>query len=232
MMNSLFGIISTLFSYKIAKFLNKYPIIKEISPILSAGLIIILFLKVFKIDYETYKKGANCITFFLIPATIALGYPLYKNVSMLVKNKRVVYFAFLLASLVAFLSTFLIGNFGNSEKQIVLSMLPKSITAPMALEASKLLGGIPELTACVVVLTGIFGGIFGHKILNFVKVKNHVAIGIAMGAASHVIGTSKCIEKGNQKQIVMSTLALVVVGIITVALSPILSWVLELIKFS
>lgn len=221
-MNSLFGILSTIFSFKFAKYLNKYPILKEISPILIAGIILIFILKIFNIDYCVYKQGASYITFLLIPATIALGYPLYKNSKMLVKNKRIIYVAFVLATIIAILSTYIIAYKGHAHTQIIVSMLPKSITAPMAIETSKQLGGIPELTACVVVLTGVFGAIFGHKILKLVKVKNNIAIGIAIGSASHVVGTSKCIEKGNQKQIAMSTLALVIVGIFTVVLAPLI----------
>lgn len=221
-MNSLFAIISTIFSFNFAKKLNKFPVIKEISPILSAGIIIILFLKVFKIDYSIYKQGASCITFLLLPATIALGYPLYKNINLLIKNKRIIYIAFIFASLIAIISTFLLGYITQTKFQIIASILPKSITVPMALEVSKALKGIPELTTCIVVLTGVFGGIFGHKILDLIKVKNNIAIGIAIGSASHVIGTSKCIEKGNEQQIATSTIALIVVGLITIILSPLI----------
>ncbi len=221
-MHSLFGILSTIFSFKLAKYLSKYPIIKDVSPILLGGIIIILFLKIFNINYLSYKQGASYITFLLMPATIALGYPLYKNLNMLTNYKRIIYSAFVMASLIAILSTFLLGNLCHTHFQIIASLLPKSITAPMAVEVSKQLNGIPELTACVVVLTGIFGAIFGHKILNLIKVKNNIAIGIAIGSASHVIGTAKCIENGIRKQIVMSTLALVIVGIITVVLSSII----------
>ena len=229
-MNSLFGILSTIFSFKFAKYLNKYPLFKEISPILIAGIVLIFILKIFNIDYSVYKQGASYITFLLIPATIALGYPLYKNSNMLVKNKRIIYVSFLLATIIAILSTYIIAYKGHAHTQIIVSMLPKSITAPMAIEISKQLGGIPELTACVVVLTGVFGAIFGHKILKLVKVKNNIAIGVAIGSASHVVGTSKCIEKGNQKQIVMSTLAIVIVGILTVILAPLIWNILKYVN--
>ena len=215
-------ILLTIAVFKYAQKTKDLPIVKELSPIFISGLVIIFLLKIFHIDYSIYKSGATFFTYLLIPATIALGYPLYKNMSLLTKNKRVVYVAFLLSAIIALLSTFVTGKLSHADIQLIISMLPKSITAPMAVEASKELGGIPELTACVVVLTGIFGAIFGHKILSLINIKNDVAIGIAIGASSHVIGTSKCIEKGKEKQVVMSTLSLVVVGILTVAIAPII----------
>ncbi len=222
MINSIIVFFATIAVYKIAQKTNKIPYIKEISPILITGVIIILFLELFNIEFETYREGADFLTFLLIPATISLGFPLYKNINMLIKNKRVIYSAFAIASVIALLSTYFIGELCKSDQKIILSILPKSITAPMAIECAKQLHAIPELTTCVVVLTGIFGAIFGHKILELVHVKNNVAIGIAIGSASHVIGTSKCIEKGEPKQIVMSTIALIIVGIFTVALSPVI----------
>lgn len=221
-MINLLWIVLTVFLFKMSQKLTKYPFIGWMSPILTAGVVIILLLKMFHVDYYTYKKSASFLTFLLAPATIALGYPLYKNLNMLVRNKRVVYTAFIFAVILAILSTNFIGNIAHAEHVLVVSMLPKSVTAPIAIEVSKNLHGVPELTACTVVLTGVFGAIFGHKILKLIGVKNDIAIGLAIGAASHVLGTSKCIETGKPKQIVMSTLALVVVGILTVIAAPII----------
>ena len=122
----------------------------------------------------------------------------------------------------ALVATYIIASLCKSDLNIIVSLLPKSVTAPIAVEISKTLGGIPELTACVVVLTGVFGAVLGHKILSLIGVKNDLAIGLSIGAASHVLGTSSCIEKKREKQVVMSTLALVIVGILTAILAPIL----------
>ena len=217
-----FGIISTIFAFKFVQKYNKIPYLRSISPILLSGIILILILKAFNIKYETYLESANYLTYLLIPATISLGYPLYKNINKLFKNKRVIYFSFFFAVILTLIFVVLIGKIIDSEMMIIASMLPKSITAPLALETAKQMQATPELTVCTVVLTGVVGGMFGHKILDLVKVKNNTAIGIALGAASHVIGTSKCIEKGNQTQITMSTLALIVVGILTVVFMPLI----------
>ncbi len=212
------GIAVTVALFKFSQKLK----ISLLSPILIAGAAIILLLKLFHINYAEYKQSVSFLTFLLAPATISLGYPLYKNLNLLVRNKRVIYTAFVFAVVIAILSTNFIGNVCHAEHSLVISMLPKSVTAPIAIEVSKSLHGIPELTACTVVLTGIFGAVFGHKILNLIGVKDDAAIGLAIGAASHVLGTSKCIETGKPKQVVMSTLALVVVGILTVIIAPVL----------
>lgn len=215
-----FGIILTIVLYKLAEGLKKYPFISKFPPLLISGICLIIILKTFHINYDLYNESASYLTFLLIPATIALGYPLYKNSHVLLKYKRIIYPAFLLASLVAIFTTYLTAKLCHTDLNVMVSMLPKSVTAPIAVEISKSMGGVPELTACVVVLTGVFGAILGHKILNFIHVKNDLAIGLSIGASSHVLGTSKCIEKGKEKQIVMSTLALVIVGILTAITIP------------
>lgn len=214
------GLITTVALFKSAEMLKKYPIIGKFPPVLISGIILILALDVFHIEFEKYNESACFLTYLLIPATVSLGYPLYKNVKVLVKNKRIIYTAFIFASIVAMLLTYVFAKLCHTDLNILISMLPKSVTAPIAVEISKTIGGVPELTACVVVLTGVCGAILGHKILELLKVKNDVAIGLSMGAASHVIGTSRCIEKGREKQIVMSTLALVMVGILTAIFAP------------
>ncbi len=217
-----FGIVSTVILFKICEKYKNFSLFKPFPPLLITGICLIFILKIFNIDYDTYNETASWLTFLLIPATISLGYPLYRNLNMLVKNKRVIYSAFFVSMTLALVSTFLIGKFCHTDTTVILSMLPKSVTAPIAVEISKNLNGIPELTACFVALTGIFGALTGHKILRWIRVKNDIAIGLSMGAASHVIATSKCIETGHEKQVVMSTLALVFVGIITTIFAPLL----------
>lgn len=222
-----FGFLITVIGFKIADKYKNYRVLKHFPPMLIASIFIILILKIFNIPYETYKESASFLTFLLIPATVALGFPLYKNANLLIKNKRIIYFAFLTAVIIALLTTYFTAKFLNTEGSIIISMLPKSVTAPIAVEISKNIGGMPELTACFVAMTGVFGALVGHKILKFIKIKNDIAIGLAIGAASHVIGTSRCLEEGNEKQVVMSTLALVIVGIITAFAAPILIFILK-----
>lgn len=224
------GIITTVVFFKLAEKIKKYPILRIFPPLLLAGIMIILLLKLMHINYLSYKESVSSLTLLLIPATIALGYPLHKNISLLVKNKRIIYLAFFLAAIVAIVSTIIVAKLCGADSNTIISLLPKSVTAPIAIEISKSFGGIPELTICIVVLTGVFGAMIGHKVLKLLGVKNSVAIGLSIGAASHVIGTSKCIEKDDEKQVVMSTLALVIVGVITAIIAPLIIYLVNLVE--
>lgn len=218
----LLGLILTVSAYIIALKATKWSFLKKLPPILFAGIMIILILKIFKINYSTYNESAGILTFLLGPATIALAYPLIKNIDVLTKNKRAIWFGLIFATLTAIFSTFFIGKILHADFNIIMSMVPKSVTTPVAVEISKKLGGIPELTACIVILTGIVGGLLGHRLLKIFNVKNNVAIGLSMGATSHVLGTARCLEKKQEKQAAVSTLALIIVGLFTAAAAPLL----------
>lgn len=224
---NLFGLIITIVFYKIAEFLKHFPILSKLPPIVIAGSAVILVLEIFHIDFKTYNSSASYLTLLLMPATVALGYPIYKNIELLKQNKRIIYTAFVSATVLAIVTTYFTAKLCHADFQIIESMLPKSVTAPIAIEISKNLGGIPELTACVVVLTGVFGGMFGHKILELIKVKNDIAIGLSIGSASHVVGTASCVEKGREKQIVMASTALVIVGVLTAIIAPLFLYLLK-----
>ena len=226
-MSNFFGLIITVVFYKIAEWLKRFPILSKLPPIIIAGVGIIFVLEVFKIDFDVYNKSASYLTLILMPATVALGYPIYKNIELLKQNKRIIYTAFFIATILAIITTYLTAKFCHADLQVIESMLPKSVTAPIAVEISRNIGGIPELTACVVVLTGVFGGMFGHKILELIKVKNDIAIGLSIGAASHVVGTARCVEKGREKQIVMASVALVIVGVLTAIIAPLFLYLLN-----
>ena len=221
-----FGIISTLIMFFIFYRLKSNKFFKKIPIIVSVGLVLIFILQIFKIDYGVYYQSANILSFMIAPATIALAYPMYKNSDVLIKNKRALYPSLILGTIVAIISTYILAKVLGAEFEVIMSLIPKSTTMPIALEISKSLGGYAELTACIVAITGIFGGVFGHGILKFLKVKNDVAIGLALGSASHVIGTAACVEKKKEKQIAASTIALILVGIFTTLIVPLFKGVL------
>ena len=215
-----FGFFSTIIIFSIFHKLKTNKFFKKIPIMVSVGCGLIIILQIFKIDYSTYYKSANILSFMIAPATIALAYPLYKNSKILTENKRALYPAIIIASLTAIISTYFLATLFQAEFKVVMSLLPKSTTMPIALEISKSLGGYCELTACIVAMTGIFGGVLGHKILKSLKIKNDVAIGLALGCASHVIGTAACIEKKKERQITASTIALILTGLFTAIITP------------
>lgn len=214
---NLFGLILTIILFFIFKRFNlKIPII------ISVGIIIILILKVFNIDYATYNKSASILSFLIAPATIALALPMYKNYNILLTNKRALYPALFLATIIAIISTYFCAKIFGADFKVIMSMIPKSTTMPIALEISKNIDGICEITAVVVALTGVFGGVFGHKILKLLKVKNDVSIGLALGSASHVIGTAACADRKKEKQVATSAIALIIVGLLSAIIIPLL----------
>lgn len=191
-----FGLILTIILFVIFSRLNlKFPIM------ISVGVSIILILKIFNVDYSSYNQSASFLSFLIAPATIALAMPMYKNYHILLKNKRALYPALFLATIVAIISTYFCAKIFGADFRVILSMLPKSTTMPIALEISKAIDGYLEITAVVVALTGVFGGVFGHNILKLLKIKNDVSIGLALGSASHVIGTAACADKKKDRQV-------------------------------
>lgn len=214
-MINLWGLILTVVVFEIAKKCKKFKCINKIPPMMLAGIILIVILCSLHIDYKDYNESACFLTLLLGPATISLALPLSDNAKLLTTNKRAVYFGFVIAAGTAIITTILLGKIFNADWELITSLMPKTVTTPIAVEISKAIGGIPELTACMVVLTGIYGAMFGHKILKTFKVKSDIATGLAIGASSHVLGTSTCIEKNRQRQVVMSTLALIIIGLLT-----------------
>ena len=205
----------TFFLFLVARKVQKYKIFKFLPPMFLTSIILIIILESFHVSFEDYNEYCSLLTLLLGPATISLAYPLYKNFYLLSKNKRAVFIGFFTASIIAITSAVTIGKLFHSDLSIVSSLIPKSVTAPIAIEISKIIGGIPELTACIVAITGLFGAVFGHRLLKLFHIKSDISKGIAIGATSHVLGTASCLEKHKEKQVVMATMSLIVVGIIT-----------------
>ena len=212
-MVNIWGIVATLMLFYLVLRLKNYPIIAKIPPTVVVGVTLIAILKLFNIDYSSYNESACILTILLGPATVALAYPLVENLELLTKNKRAVYFGLVVATLTALGVTVLIGKAFHTDPKIITSLIPKSVTTPIAVEISRVIGGIPELTACIVVITGVYGAMFGHRLLKLIGIKSDVAKGLAIGSASHVLGTSTCVNR--RRQLVMATLALILTGILT-----------------
>ena len=173
------------------------------------------FLWVTNTSYESYSKGANVISYLLTPATVCLAVPLYEQIEHLKRNYHAVatgITAGVLGSMTSILALVLL--FGL-DHQAYVTLLPKSVTTAIGMGISEELGGNVPVTIMVIVITGITGNILGEKILKLARIKEPVAKGIAIGSASHVIGTAKAMEMG-QTEGAMSSLAIVTSGVLTV----------------
>ena len=190
-----------------------------LNPILLTIALLILFLKLTGISYETYQAGGQLIEFWLKPAVVALGVPLYLQLEMIKKQLLPILLSQLVGCLVGIVSVVLVAKLLGATPDVICSLAPKSVTTPIAMEVSNTTGGIPSLTAAVVVLVGLFGAVFGFKILTLGRVKSPIAQGLSMATASHAIGTSAAME-GSRKYGAYASLGLTLNGILTALLTP------------
>lgn len=210
-----FGVVITIACYALGAALKKKFKLAIFNPILISTVIIIGILLIFGVSYDTYNEGAKYISYFLTPATVCLAIPLYQQIHLLKKHNKAIIIGILsgvLASLGSILAVAYI--FGLSHQQYV-TLLPKSVTTAIGIGVSQELGGIPTITVAVIVLTGIFGNMFSEGICKLFRIKEPVAVGIAIGTSSHAIGTTKALEIG-EVQGAMSSLSIVVAGLLTV----------------
>ena len=190
-----------------------------LNPILFTIAALILFLKLSGISYETYNEAGELLAFWLTPAVVALGVPLYLLLEMIKKHWLPILLSQLVGCLVGVISVVLIAKGLGASPDVICSLAPKSVTTPIAMEVSNATGGIPSLTAAVVVMVGLFGAVFGFKVLDMGRVKSPIAQGLSMGTASHAIGTSAAMEL-SRKYGAYASLGLTLNGILTAILAP------------
>lgn len=217
----IFGIVATIIFFNIGAYIQKKTKMAIFNPLLIAILGIIAFLKVSNISYDSYKLGGNTINFFLAPVTIVLAVPLYKQYDLLKKHFYEIIIGITTGVLVSFVSIVIISKLTKSDILIMNSLLGKSITTPMGISLTSTLGGIESVTIVAIILTGIIGGIIATPIFKIINTKHPVSKGIALGTASHALGTTKALELGEVEG-AMSGLAIGISGTITVILIPIL----------
>lgn len=221
----IFGFLITIVAFQIGLFINKKTKMALFNPLIIAIGLIIIVLSVFKIDYEVYNQGGSIISFFLGPATVVLAIPLYKKIQKLKESGFSVVGGIVVGSIISIVSIFYLSKAFGLVETIKLSLVPKSVTAAISKEISSQIGGISALTVAVTVLTGITGNVIGPYIIKFLGIKDEVAQGVAMGTASHAIGTAKAMELG-EVQGAMSSLAISIAGLATVFLVP---WLIQIL---
>ncbi|MHA4990516.1 LrgB family protein [Cetobacterium somerae] len=220
-MSPLVSILISLVAYQIGVFIYRKTKITLLNPLLLGIIFVISILVIFDIPLNEYNKGTEIITFFLGPATVVLAVPLYNQIETLKKNIVPILFGITIGSASAILSVIFLSKLVNLEKDVLISILPKSITTAIGIEITKALNADTALTIVAIVSTGIVGAAIGPTICKWSKIDNSIAKGVAIGTASHAVGTSKAIEIGEVEG-AMSGLAIGIAGIITVFLIPIL----------
>ncbi|PID44946.1 MAG: hypothetical protein CSB47_10510 [Proteobacteria bacterium] len=224
----LFGFTITLITYSLSHRLyvraNHTPLL---NPVMTSSITLIIFLMLTGISYEAYFVGAQFMHFLLGPATVALAIPLYKQLSKLKQVWLPVGFAISGGATIAALSSVYLARLFGGSAQTQLSLAPKSVTTPVAMAISKQIGGLPSLTAALVIVTGILGAVFGTRILDLVGIKDNSTQGIAMGVTAHGIGTARAFQVNTQLG-AFSGLAMALSALATAAIVPWLVGVLGL----
>ena len=213
--------------YYVARQIQKWTGWVVLNPILITIAALIALLQLTGISYETYEQGGQYIDFWLKPAIVALGVPLYQQLGQIRRQLLPILMSQLVGCLVGLVSVTLIASALGASHEVIVSLAPKSVTTPIAMEVCKTSGGIPSLTAAIVVIVGLFGAIFGFKILEVWHVRNPFSQGISMGTAAHAVGTSRAMEKGETYG-AYSSLGLILNGVLTALLTP---FVLKLLGF-
>lgn len=214
-----FMLLLTTGSYLLGIYIYNKSSFALLHPILVSIATIIGVLKWFDIPYETYEKNSYLINFLLGPSVVALGYTLYEQINYIKGKVITILTSVLVGSFVGIVSVILICHLMGVEDSIIASLEPKSVTTPIAVSLASRSGGIPALTAIVVVVCGIFGSITGPFVLKTMHIKSKVAQGLALGAAAHGLGTARAIEMGAIEGAI-SGLSIGLMGIITSLLIP------------
>ncbi len=217
--NEFFLIALTFGSYFLGKLLRKWTGWVIMNPILVSIITIISFLELTGIKYETYNAGGHMIEFWLRPAVVALGVPLYMQLEKIKKEFLPILISELAGCVVGIVSVVYIAQKMGASRDVILSLASKSVTTPIAMEVTRSVGGIPSLTAAVVVCVGLLCAVCGYRTMGFARVKTPVAQGLSMGTAAHALGTATSMDVSNVHG-AYASLGLTLNGIFTALLTP------------
>ncbi|WP_102345236.1 LrgB family protein [Bacillus sp. Marseille-P3661] len=190
-------------------------------PIVTATICIVIALLVFKISYDVYMSGAKWIVHLLGPAVVALAHPLYKQLDTIKKYAAPIILGVFLGTLVGIVSGICLALLFKIEELTIYSLVPKSVTSPVAMDIADVIGGNPTLAAIFVMIAGITGAVLGPLLLKWTRVYHFIGRGIGFGTASHGIGTSRALEMG-EKEGAISSIAMTLSTVFAAMLSPLL----------
>lgn len=220
-MTALLMLILTVSPYFFFVYIKKKLVWSFVNPLLFGIIVDMCILLSFKIDTQSYTSGAKYVSFFLTPATIALAYPLYEELKTIKKDIVPILLSILFGVASSVFTVFVIYKLFSLEKIHFATLLPKSITTAIGIDVSKSLGGIVSITVFTIIFTGIFGAMLSDFIFKLIKIDSDIAKGVALGSASHAIGTAKA-NTMNELCGAASSMSLVLSGIISVIVLPLL----------
>ena len=216
--SEIFALTLVIGTYLTSLALYKKVHISLLHPLLTTIFVIIVVLEVLGIQYESFQQSSHLIHFMLGPSVVALGYVLYEQIQYLKGNVVSILTSVFVGAIVGIVSVIIIGKLMGADQTLIATLQPKSVTTPIAMEKA---GGIPSLTAVIVVAVGIFGSIVGPIVMRVLGIDSHIAKGLALGASSHGVGTAAAIQIGAIEG-ALSGLAIGLMGIMTAVLVPVI----------
>ena len=223
--SELFLLTLTVGVYGFARWLYNRTHKAILNPLIVSMAIIIGFLKLSGIEYATYYEANDIINFLLGLSVVALGYLLFENLEHIRGNILSILLSVFAGSLVSVLSVVGLALLFRIDHTIIASLEPKSVTTPIAVELSRNAGGIPALTSMAVIVVGLLGSLLGPRLLRLIGVDDPIACGLALGAASHAVGTAKAMEMGAVQGAVGGA-AIAIAGVMTALVMPIVEKIL------
>lgn len=225
--SEIFDLALVVGTYIAATILYKKTRLSLLHPLLTSIFVIIVILEMLDIEYESFKQGSHLIHFMLGPSVVALGYVLFEQMKYLKGNVVSILTSVFVGAIVGIISVIAIGKLMGADQSLIATLQPKSVTTPIAMGISEKNGGIPSLTAVIVVAVGIFGSIVGPAVMKVLGIESRIAKGLALGASSHGVGTAAAIQIGAVEG-ALSGLAIGLMGIMTAILVPVISYLLTL----
>ena len=210
-----FGVVLSIGAFLVGRALQKRFKHPLCNPLLIAIVLVILFLLVFPVDYESYQSSAKLLSSLLTPATVCLAIPLYEQFELLKKNVKAVLAGIASGVLSSLCCVLVLALLFRLDHASYVTFLPKSITTAIGMGVSEELGGYVSITVAVIIISGILGNIFAESACRLFRVTEPIARGVAIGSASHAIGTAKAMELGEIEG-AMSSLSIVISGLLTV----------------
>ncbi len=217
---TVWGVFLTIGAFALGTWINRKTGMVWCNPLLLGSLFVILLLSLLKMPYPEYKASASPLSYLLLPATVSLAIPLYEKWELLKTNLTAILAGILAGVLTSLCSIIALALLLKLDAAQTATLLPKSVTTAIGMDVAEALGGIPSLAGAVIILTGITGNLTAQWLCKALKITDPIAKGIAIGSASHAIGTAKALEMG-QVEGAMSSLAVVLAGVITAFLTPV-----------
>lgn len=225
--SEIFDLALVVGTYIAATILYKKTHLSILHPLLTSIFVIIVILEFLDIEYASFQEGSHLIHFMLGPSVVALGYVLFEQMKYLKGNVVSILTSVFVGAIVGIISVIVIGKLMGADQSLIATLQPKSVTTPIAMGISEKNGGIPSLTAVIVVAVGIFGSIVGPAVMKVLGIESRIAKGLALGASSHGVGTAAAIQLGAVEG-ALSGLAIGLMGIMTAILVPVISYLLSL----